>query len=56
MSHSGRAGYARAAVCNDRFRRGRADRFLARAEGLDHEGLQQLMARAIGNFKRGNER
>ena len=37
-------------------RRGSADRFLARAERLDHDGLQQLMARATGNFKRGNER
>jgi hypothetical protein len=36
--------------------RGSADRFLARAERLDNHGLQQLMARATGNFKRGNER
>ena len=33
-----------------------AQRFLARAEGADAAGLQQLMARATGNFKRGNER
>ena len=33
-----------------------AARFLARADGLDAKGLQQLMARATGNFKRGNER
>ena len=33
-----------------------AQRFLARAEGADAEGLQQLMARATGNFKHGNER
>ena len=33
-----------------------ARRFRSRAEGLDAEGLQQLMARATGNFKRGNER
>ena len=37
-------------------RGGSADSFLARADGLDQEGLQQLMARATGNFKRGNER
>ena len=34
----------------------RAATFLARADGLDTEGLQHLMARATGNFKRGNER
>jgi hypothetical protein len=33
-----------------------ARKFRSRAEGLDAEGLQQLMARATGNFKRGNER
>jgi len=33
-----------------------ARRFLSRAEGLDADGRQQLMARATGNFKRGNER
>ena len=33
-----------------------ARRFLSRAEGLDANGRQQLMARATGNFKRGNER
>jgi hypothetical protein len=34
----------------------RAATFMARADGLDSEGLQQLMARATGNFKHGNER
>ncbi len=34
----------------------KADLFLSRAEGLDGEDLQQVMARATGNFKRGNER
>lgn len=33
-----------------------ADRFLARLDGLDDAAAQQLMARATGNFKRGNER
>jgi hypothetical protein len=33
-----------------------ARRFLAEAERLDEEGSQLLMARATGNFKRGNER
>jgi hypothetical protein len=33
-----------------------ARKFQSRAEGLDGEDLQQLMARATGNFKRGNER
>ena len=33
-----------------------ARRFLSRAESLDADGRQQLMARATGNFKRGNER
>ena len=33
-----------------------ADRFLARVSGADAAGAQQLMARATGNFKRGNER
>ncbi len=33
-----------------------AARFLARAAGLDSPGLQRLMAKATGNFKRGNER
>ena len=33
-----------------------ARQFLSRAEGADAEALQQLMARATGNFKRGNER
>ncbi len=30
--------------------------FLTKAEQADSEGLQLLMARATGNFKRGNER
>jgi hypothetical protein len=34
----------------------RARRFLADAEGTDAAGEQLLMARATGNFKRGNER
>ena len=34
----------------------RAATFLARADGLDTDGLQHLMARATGNFKHGNER
>ena len=34
----------------------RAATFLARADGLETEGLQQLMARATGNFKHGTER
>ncbi|MDZ4721370.1 MAG: hypothetical protein SH847_23150 [Roseiflexaceae bacterium] len=33
-----------------------AQKFLARIESLDPAGEQQLMARATGNFKRGNER
>jgi hypothetical protein len=33
-----------------------AEKFLARAEGLGMDGLQELMRRATGNFKRGNER
>ena len=37
-------------------RREAARRFLARAAGADEDGRQQLMARATGNFKRGNER
>jgi hypothetical protein len=37
--------------------RGRAaERFSGRLETLDEIGAQQLMARATGNFKRGNER
>jgi len=37
--------------------RGRAaERFAARASSADHAAAQQLMARATGNFKRGNER
>ncbi len=35
---------------------GEASRFLARAEGASEEAAQQLMARATGNYKRGNER
>jgi hypothetical protein len=34
----------------------RAQRFLAAAEQADGETEQLLMARATGNFKRGNER
>ncbi|MBA3365970.1 MAG: hypothetical protein H0U03_09325 [Actinobacteria bacterium] len=34
----------------------RARRFLLDAERLDEDGLQLLMARVTGNFKRGNER
>ena len=33
-----------------------AARFLEQVEGVDPEGEQLLMARATGNFKRGNER
>jgi hypothetical protein len=33
-----------------------AARFLRDAEGADEEAAQLLMARATGNFKRGNER
>jgi hypothetical protein len=33
-----------------------ATHFLSRADALDQEGRQQLMARATGNYKRGNER
>jgi hypothetical protein len=33
-----------------------ADRFRGRIEGADAAQAQQLMARATGNFKRGNER
>jgi hypothetical protein len=33
-----------------------ARRFLYRANGLDGEPLQRLMAKATKNFKRGNER
>ncbi len=37
--------------------RGRsAERFAARLEGTDAPRAQQLMARATGNFKRGNQR
>jgi hypothetical protein len=37
--------------------RGRAaDRFRTRVDGADAPAAQQLMARATGNFKRGNER
>jgi hypothetical protein len=37
--------------------RGRAaERFSSRLESLDELGAQHLMARATGNFKRGNER
>ncbi len=33
-----------------------AQRFLARAEGSDGDVVQELMRRATGNFKHGNER
>ncbi|WP_348674930.1 hypothetical protein [uncultured Abyssibacter sp.] len=33
-----------------------ATKFLARVESLDARGQQLLMAKATGNFKRGNER
>ncbi len=33
-----------------------AAEFLAKVARLDAEGQQQLMARATGNYKRGNER
>lgn len=33
-----------------------ARKFITQAEGLDEPALQLLMARATGNFKRGNER
>jgi hypothetical protein len=37
--------------------RGRsAERFTSRMSGADAAAAQQLMARATGNFKRGNER
>jgi hypothetical protein len=37
--------------------RGRAaERFSTRVDGADGAAAQQLMARATGNFKRGNER
>jgi hypothetical protein len=33
-----------------------AARFSARVTALDDDGAQRLMAKATGNFKRGNER
>ena len=33
-----------------------AERFAVRMDGADASAAQQLMARATGNFKRGNER
>jgi hypothetical protein len=33
-----------------------ADQFASRLDGADASAAQQLMARATGNFKRGNER
>jgi hypothetical protein len=33
-----------------------AERFVTRISAADKPGAQQLMARATGNFKRGNER
>jgi hypothetical protein len=35
---------------------GAAKRFVARAEGASEPAAQQLMARATGNYKHGNER
>jgi hypothetical protein len=34
----------------------RADAFMRRAEGAGDEAAQRFMARATGNYKRGNER
>ncbi len=34
----------------------RASKFLSRVEVADNPGAQDLMARATGNYKRGNER
>ncbi len=36
-------------------RNGAAARFTSRAEGASHEVVQQLCARATGNYRRGNE-
>lgn len=33
-----------------------AHRLIARLDGCDRRDVQQLLARATGNFKRGNER
>jgi ribosomal protein L14E/L6E/L27E len=33
-----------------------AARFLARVDGVDADQAQMVMAKATGNFKRGNER
>lgn len=33
-----------------------AQKFLAKIAGLDHKETQLVMAKATGNFKRGNER
>ncbi|MFN2470828.1 MAG: hypothetical protein ABR583_07515 [Gaiellaceae bacterium] len=33
-----------------------ARKFMSRVHSVDAEGEQQLLARATGNFKRGNER
>lgn len=33
-----------------------AERFVRQSEGADEETVQGLLARATGNFKRGNER
>lgn len=35
---------------------GRAQKFLAKLDGLDDHAAQLVMARVTGNFKRGNER
>jgi hypothetical protein len=37
-------------------RRGAAERFIRRVEAADEPTQQQLMARATGNYRRGNER
>jgi len=34
----------------------KAERLRAELEGADEEAVQQLLARATGNYKRGNER
>jgi hypothetical protein len=33
-----------------------AQKFLTKIDGLDEEGIQMVMAKETGNFKRGNER
>ena len=48
IKHDGRV----ATVLRDRA----ADRLIARVEAADDLGAQHLMARATGNYRRGNER